>query len=146
MALASAIGQYQSMPAHLLIVDASELIRVSLRRLVEGLDGIATVREAATFDEALKQVRYAVPTLAILDLYFPIGMGLNVIRELKFLAPSLLIAVLTFQADNSYRKRCLALGADWFFDKATDTDLLLQVIQQTARANSPINPNQCINP
>ena len=126
------------MPIQLLIVDDSDLIRASLRALLGSVAGIAVIREATTLAEALDSVRRDPPTLVILDLNLPDGLGIDIIQQLKQRSPTLWLAVLTIHADPLYRQRCLALGADWFFDKATETDPLLEVVRQLA-AQNPMN-------
>ena len=120
------------MSINLLIVDDSDLIRASLRRLLGSVAGILTISEATTLGEALESVRRNPPTLVILDLNLPDGLGMNTIAELKRMSPTLRLAVWTIHADWVYCQRCLALGADWFFDKSTETDALLEVIRQLA--------------
>ena len=125
-------GQDQRMTIHLLIVDDSEHIRTSLRALLGSVAGIASIREASTLSEALVSVRVDPPALVILDMRLPDGLGMDIIKPLKQLSPAVLVAVFTIHADPSYAKRCMALGADWFFDKATQTDALLKVVRQHA--------------
>ncbi len=125
-------GQDQRMTIHLLIVDDSEHIRTSLRALLGSVAGIASIREASTLMEALDSVRQDPPALVILDMRLPDGLGMDIIKPLKQLSPAVLIAVFTIHANPSYSKRCMALGADWFFDKATETDALLEVVRQHA--------------
>ena len=129
------------MPISLLIVDDSDLVRTSLRALLGSVPGIATIREATTMAEALASVWLDPPLLVILDLNLPDGLGTNIIERLKRLAPDMWLLVLTIHADPFYRQRCLALGADWFFDKASETDVLLDVVRQLA-AQNPIDPPQ----
>ncbi|MFZ4624542.1 MAG: response regulator [Rhodoferax sp.] len=126
----------------LLIVDNSDLIRASLRALLGSVAGIAAIREATTLAEALDSVRRDPPTLVILDMNLPDGLGMDIIGQLKQRSPTLWLAVLTLHADAIYQQRCLALGADWFFDKATETDPLLEVVRQLAAQNPVINLNQ----
>jgi DNA-binding NarL/FixJ family response regulator len=118
------------MTIHLLIVDDSEQIRTSLRALLGSVPGIASIREASTSSEALASVRADPPALVILDMNLPDGLGMDIIKPLKQLSPAVVIAVFTIHAGPSYSKRCMALGADWFFDKATDADALLEVVRQ----------------
>jgi DNA-binding NarL/FixJ family response regulator len=130
------------MAIHLLIVDDSQAIRTSLRSLLGSVAGIATIREATTLGEALVSVQADPPALVILDMNLPDGLGMDIIKPLKQLSPVVLIAVFTIHADPSYSKRCMALGADWFFDKATETDALLEVVRQHAVLKPLILSNQ----
>ncbi len=123
------------MSIKLLIVDDSALIRSRLHRLLRSVSGIASIREAATPYEALESVQFDPPTLVILDPSLPDGFGTRIIQQLTQSFPTLWIAVLTFHADPSRRLHCLALGAHWFFDKATEIDDLLEVVRRLASAN-----------
>lgn len=123
------------MSLKLLIVDDSLPIRASLRCLLSRIQGIASICEAATLAQALKCAHQVVPDLVILDLHLPDGLGLQIIGSLKQLSPVLQIAVLTIHADEGYRQRCLALGANWFFDKATEFETLLEVVHLQAALN-----------
>ena len=128
------------MPITLLIVDDSDLIRSSLRSLLGSVAGIASIREASTLAEALDSVWCDSPTLVILDLHLPDGLGMSIIQKLKQASPTLWLAVLTIHADPISRQRCLALGADWFFDKATEIDDLLDAVTQLADLNGSAVP------
>lgn len=125
-------GQDQRMVIHLLIVDDSKLIRASLHGLLERSVRIASIREAATLGQALDSARRNLPTLVILDQNLPDGLGMNIFQQLKQLSPRLRIAMLTMSTQPDLRQRCLALGADWFFDKFTETESLLDVVMQLA--------------
>jgi DNA-binding NarL/FixJ family response regulator len=120
------------MPTHVLLVDDSELIRTSLRSLLGSVEGIASIREAATLGEALDCAQCDPPTLVIMDLHLPDGFGMHIIHQLKQFAPLLWIAVLTNHSAPVYRQRCLDLGVDWFFDKTTEVEELLEVVRQQA--------------
>lgn len=117
---------------NLLIVEDSALISGLLRELLTGLPGIGRINQAATLAQALQSVRCEAPALVILDLQLPDGNGMQIIGSLKQLSAELRIAVLTLHSDNAYRIQCLALGADWFFDKGTDIDALLRHVRQQA--------------
>jgi DNA-binding NarL/FixJ family response regulator len=136
------VEQDGRMPTHLLLVEDSELIRTSLRSLLGSVEGIASIREAATLGEALDSAQCDPPTLVIMDLHLPDGLGLHIIHQLKQFAPLMWIAVLTIHAAPVYRQRCLDLGVDWFFDKATEVEDLLEVVRQHAALNQLIDSNE----
>ena len=117
---------------NLLIVEDSALISCLLRDLLTGLPGVGRIEQTGTLAQAMQSAHKTVPTLVILDLQLPDGNGMQIIDSLKLLSADLRIAVLTLHADNAYRHKCLSLGADWFFDKATDIDTLLGLVRQQA--------------
>jgi DNA-binding NarL/FixJ family response regulator len=114
----------------LLVVDDSDAIRTRLCSLLQSIPGITAIEQASTLGEVLACVRRSPPTMVVLDLHLPDGLGMDVIGSLKHIAPKLLVAVLTLYGQRSYREKCLALGADWFFDKASEFDTLLDVVRQ----------------
>ena len=132
MAQPGQAGQHPGMPFKLLVVDDSTLIRDSLRGLLGTIAGITSVAEADSLAHALQSAWHDPPTLVILDLRLPDGLATQIIGPLKSISCGLHIAVFTIHADDKYRAHCLALGADWFFDKATEFEQLLDVVRQQA--------------
>lgn len=121
---------------NVLIVEDSAQVRASLIGLLERIADIDAIDQAASLAQALLRIQLQPPALVVLDLRLPDGLGSDLIPSLKRHEPKIRIAMLTFHADPSYRKKCLALGADWFFDKATQCDDLFDVVQQQAKLNA----------
>lgn len=113
----------------LLLVDDSELIRT---RLVGLLQGLAEVDTAASLDQALECARHGKPELLILDLHLPDGNVTQILGELRQLHPGARMAVLTNDASEFNRQRCLSAGADCFFDKSTEFEKVLELVQRQA--------------
>ncbi|MEI8170629.1 MAG: response regulator [Rhodoferax sp.] len=114
----------------LLIVEDSDLIRDGLMGLFEGMPGVGSIKTTDTLGQTLQVVSHESPTMVILDLHLPDGNALRIIPLLKKLAPAMLIAVLTNDANDYNRQKCLAAGADWFFDKSIEFEALLETVQQ----------------
>ena len=136
----------QTMPMDVLIVDDSPAVRTSLRALLGCITGVGSVREAATLRAALDGIRCDPPALLILDLHLPDGRGDIALPTLKQLAPEMRIAVFSLHADNSQQQQCRVQGADWFFDKATQADALLErmvleAIHHLYNGSDSSNPN-----
>jgi len=129
------------MSFNVLIVDDSELVRTSLRRLIALTVATATIREAGSLSEALVDVQRCPPILVILDLKLPDGFGWNIIQPVKEIAPASRIAIFTMLADPEHRQRCMTLGAQWFFGKGTGLGPLLDVVRQLAKLTSTSNPS-----
>jgi DNA-binding response OmpR family regulator len=117
----------------LLIVDDSELIRFRLVRQVASIPGIRQVMTASGRLQAQYVVGRAQPELVVLDLHLPDGDPVHLIPELKLAREGLRIAVLTNDATEFNRQRCLQAGADWFFDKSTEYEQLLALLRELAQ-------------
>jgi two-component system, OmpR family, response regulator len=116
----------------LLIVDDSVLIVHQWLRLLEGFKGIAAIHTAQTLVQAQALIQQELPTLVILDLHLPDGNSIALIGPLKKLTPVVQVAMLTNDASEFNRERCMRAGADWFFDKSTEFEKLLEVVQALA--------------
>lgn len=102
-----------------LIVEDSPAVRSRVATLLREA-GLEVVGEAETAEAALELTRSLRPDAIVLDLQLPDGNAMDVLPELKAVSPSPVVAVLTNASEPGYRKRCLELGADYFFDKAND--------------------------
>lgn len=116
----------------LLIVDDFEPVRRNLLELIEGVPHVEAIHTAGTLAEARQVVQKTLPTFAILDFHLPDGNALELIPSLKHIAPGLQIAILTNDASDFNRGKCLHEGAGWFFDKSTEFANLLEVVRQQA--------------
>ncbi|MDO9281856.1 MAG: response regulator [Methylotenera sp.] len=125
----------------LLLVEDSELIRYRLVDWLRSLSAAIQIDTAITIDQTLEQVRSRQPDLLILDLSLPDGNAIHKIEEFKALAPHMGIAIFTNDASNFTRVKCLFAGADWFFDKSSEVNELIALVQQqlSARIGNPAN-------
>ncbi len=123
------------MTLKLLIVDDSELIVSRLLGLFEGIQGISAIHTAHTLAQTQALVQRVRPTVVILDLHLPDGNAIGLIKPLKQLTPELQIVMLTNDASEFNRDKCLRAGADWFFDKSTEFEKMLAVVEKLAALN-----------
>jgi CheY-like chemotaxis protein len=109
----------------ILVVDDSIAVR---KRMVTRLGeaGLDVVGEAGGAADALALTRSLAPDAVILDLQLCDGDGVSILGALK--REVAIVAVLTNSAQPAVRARCLALGADYFFDKSTDFDTVAGVL------------------
>lgn len=102
------------------IVEDSEDIR---RRLIEAfaeIDRVEVSGYAESESEALERILDQQPEVVVLDLQLRQGSGLNVLRALRKFGALPRVIVLTNHAYAQYLQQCMAAGADYFFDKATE--------------------------
>lgn len=85
------------------------------------------VHQAATAGEALAVATEVNFSFIILDLHLPDRSGLEILRALKALDPSPIVAVLTTHPSSQYEAESLRRGADYFFDKYNDFELVLDI-------------------
>jgi two-component system, OmpR family, response regulator len=120
----------------LLVVDDSELILDRLVGLLNGLHGMADIDTAETLAQTLAVAQAGHPALAILDFHLPDGNAAQIVPALKQMDPNMIIAVLTNDASESNRVKCMKAGSDWFFDKSTEFEKVLELIQVQSALHS----------
>jgi len=112
--------------ALILVVDDEELIRWSLEQVLTS-DGYRVV-VAADGAEALARTAEAIPDLCLLDLKLPDCDGLQLLPQLRALAPQLRVAVMTAYGSAEIEREARRLGAVDFLRKPVDpSDLCLRL-------------------
>jgi DNA-binding NarL/FixJ family response regulator len=119
------------------LIEDSTLLRQALGKVLGELDGVEVVGDAADERSAIELLLHRRPRLAIVDLQLRDGSGIGVLQALsqtpeRFGRPRAVVFSNHGHAD--VRARCLALGVDRFFDKATEIDALLNYVRQAALA------------
>jgi DNA-binding NarL/FixJ family response regulator len=123
------------------VVEDSVAIRDSLVAALAELAGIETAGVAGTEDDAVRWLSDASHhwDLAIVDLALAPGggSGFGVLRALAKRPASRGVVVLTGLANAQVRSACEALGTDAVFDKAMETEALLDWCAARARGTQP---------
>jgi two-component system, OmpR family, response regulator len=114
-----------------LVVEDSAPVRARVVALLREY-GLDVVGEAATVAATLAAADSLRPDAIILDLHLPDGDGMDILPILKARSPSPVVAVLTNSAHFECRDRCLALGADYFFDKSHEFEAVADALFRRA--------------
>lgn len=109
-------------------VEDSELILLRLAEWIVEIDPELNVLPATNLAEAEALVRKHRPDFMVLDINLPDGNALNHIASFKKLSPDMRIAVLSSSNDSFTCDKCLQLGANWVFDKASDIPKVVGVL------------------
>jgi two-component system response regulator DevR len=126
-------------PVRVLVVDDSPAIRTRLVALMGEIDGVDT-SQASGADEALEHVQREGTDLVILDIHMPGISGLEILPRLKATPARPIVVVLTSHPTELHRRQCLALGADYFFDKSRDFAQVVDVVVRPTLAARPSDP------
>ena len=109
------------LPLRVLLVEDSPYIRERLVDLLAEPGCIEIIGDADNEETAVALVRTAPWDVLVLDLQLRRGTGLGVLRALTpGRRAGTKVIVLTNYAFPQYREKSLALGADYFFDKARE--------------------------
>src|SRR5450631_3138205 len=95
----------------ILIVDDHTVVRQGLRFLLERWSDITVVGECEDGEQAISSATNILPDVMLLDLLMPKMDGVEVIREIKRLAPSVQIIVLTSSSEDEHIFQSIKAGA-----------------------------------
>ncbi len=95
----------------ILIVDDSKLARMSIAKVLNGLQPEWTRIEAANAEEAVAKVRAERPDIAMLDFNMPGRDGLQLAADLRAIEPGMPLAVISANIQDEIVARTHDLGA-----------------------------------
>lgn len=118
----------------LFIADDSKVLRDRLSGLISEIEGIRIVGEAENAVAALAAIETLRPDVVILDLRMPGGDGILALERLKKSRATPKVIVFTNYPYLQYRKKCLDAGADFFFYKSTEFEILIDLLKHLVKA------------
>jgi len=119
-------------PLRIYLVEDSALIRQRLTMLLSNLAGVEVVGWAEDPHSALTGISATQADLLVIDLMLVRGSGLTVLRELSAKPNAPVSIVLTNYAIAEFRQESILAGADYFFDKTNEFNLVLDTVQTLA--------------
>ena len=108
----------------ILLVDDNDLIRVRLEKAIRKLDDDITIYNSINCEEALMLFSQINPDLVILDISLPDGSGIDLLRIMKKEKPQISVSIFTNYGTAEFKKSCIELGAEHFFEKSNINGLI----------------------
>jgi len=112
-----------------LVVEDNEFFRKSFKKILNDRFPPLVVIEAGTCREALQMCLDCLPDLIFADINLPDGNGLELSRTLRSRHPKIIILVLTSYDLPEYRQAALANGANYFFPKDSNHEVILSTVK-----------------
>lgn len=112
------------------IVDDSRILRKRIISLISDIPGIEIAGEAQNSNEAMKLFKKVKPEVVILDIRMPDGNGIELLKSISQKALPMTKIVLTNYPISQFKEKCMELGADYFFDKATEFEMVRETIEK----------------
>jgi two-component system invasion response regulator UvrY len=123
-----------------LIADDHAILRRGLKEiLMRELDAV-TWGEAENEHQVLDQVQSHDWDLLILDITMPGRGGLDVLRSVKALRPTLRVLVLSMHPENQYGKRVLKAGASGYMNKERSPEELISAVRKLLSGGWYVSP------
>lgn len=123
-----------------LLVDDDALVRMGLRAMLDGLDGIRVVAEAADGSEVPDLVARHRPHVALMDLRMKDVDGITATRRLQQAPERPAVIVLTTFDDGELVTSALGAGAIGFLLKHAPPEDIVRAIRAAHRGESLLSP------
>ena len=123
-----------------LVIEDHHVVRQGLVALLNVVDGIEVIGEAADGVEAITQYRKHQPNVTLIDLRMPRLSGVEVIQRIRMESPSARFIVLTTYDGDEDIYRALQAGAKAYLLKGMTTEDLVSTIRAVHQGKSHIPP------
>ncbi len=127
-------------PVRLILADDHAILRAGVRASLSEEASLALVGEASTPAEALGLIRQSLPEVALIDLGFPQGSGLDLLRVMAEEQLSTRILVLSGHEDEALVREALRAGASGYILKGCAPAELRAAIRIVADGGSYLDP------
>ena len=123
-----------------LIVDDESLARIRLQRLLEKIEGVEIVGQAANGADAVTLAGECLPDIVLMDMQMPVMDGAAATRRLKAQQPDIKVIILTTFDLDEYAFEGLRVGASGFLLKDAPPAELVRAIRTVASGDAVVSP------
>lgn len=113
-----------------LLVDDHPMLRVGLAGVINQQADLEVCCEATTVAEALTALTKSTPDILVTDITMPGRGGLELIKDVKALYPTLPVLVISMHDEMLHAERVLRAGARGYLMKEAGAEKMLQAIRQ----------------
>ena len=111
------------------LVDDHPLVREWLTNLIHQQPDLEVCGEAEDAPRALQAIGALKPDVAIVDITLASGSGLELVKDIKRNAPSVVVVVLSMHDESLYAERALRAGARGYVTKRDTTKKIIIAIR-----------------
>jgi DNA-binding NarL/FixJ family response regulator len=123
-----------------LLADDHRLVRAGLRALLDEIDGVQVVAEAADGIEAVERVLELAPAIALLDIAMPRLSGIAALQRIRAAGSITNVVLLSMHEDIEYVGEAMRAGASGYVIKDAAVEELALALQAVARGDHYTSP------
>ncbi len=127
-------------PIRILLADDHTLFRKGIRTLLEQMQGIEVVGEAANGQEVLNQARELVPDVILMDIKMPVLSGLEATQKILQENPHIGVILVTMFDDPASLFSAMRAGARGYVLKEAEPEELRRAIDAASRGEFILCP------
>jgi len=128
-------------PLRVLLAEDHTLVRAGIRALLESLDGVEVVAEAADGREALRLAQAHAPDILLMDITMKELNGLEATARLAKERSATRVIILSMHADQAYVRQALQAGAAGYLLKGADLAELELALKAVTRGDTYLSPS-----
>jgi len=115
--------------ARIMIVDDHPMMRDGLTMRISSQADMEVCGEAATEDDAVELVKQISPDLVVVDISLQGGNGIELIKRIKALNPTVKMLVVSAFQESLYAERAMRAGALGYLNKQESNEKLIHAIR-----------------
>ncbi len=123
----------------IVLVDDHEMFREGLKQVLSATSDLIVVEEASNSQEAVDKVQHSNPDVIVLDIAMPGRDGIEVLKQLKQMKPSLHFLILSMYPEDQYAFRAIKAGASGYLTKNKASRELIEAIRRIASGRKYIS-------
>ncbi|MEJ8842523.1 response regulator [Lacibacter sp. H375] len=116
-------------PLILIVDDNVSYVERMLTILSEDFNA-ASFHTATNYEDATALINDLHPQIAMLDINLPGKSGIDLLNYIKQNNSECRVIMITNHAFESYRKKCMELGAEHFLDKSSDFEKISTILSE----------------
>ncbi len=121
------------------LVEDDPDVRANLAKMIDGSPGFRCLAAYPDGIVALREIPAKRPDVVLMDINLPGMLGPDCVRQLKAVAPSLPVLMLTMYDDSEQVFKSLMAGATGYLLKRTPKDKLLEAIREITSGGAPMS-------
>ena len=125
----------------IILADDHQIILDGLKMLIDDMDGIEIVGEAANGREAVRLVKEHEPDIIIIDVAMPELNGIEATRQISSECPKVKIIVLSMHSEKRFVSLMFKAGAKAYLSKENAFKELSSAIRAVMAGTSYLSPN-----
>ena len=125
---------------HILVADDHAIVRKGLKQLLLEEYPTSNIEEVGDGETVITKVINEKWDVVICDLDMPGRSGLEVMRQIKGIAPKLPVLIMSIYPEDQYAVRLLKAGAAGYVSKDAATEELVKAVQMVLQGRKYISP------
>ncbi|HVS96790.1 MAG TPA: response regulator transcription factor [Puia sp.] len=121
------------------IIEDTADIRLGLERIISGAEGFLLLSSYDNAEDAVRMLPEIQPDIVIADIQLPGMSGIDCVRRVKAVCPSIQFMMFTIYEDSEQVFEALEAGANGYLLKQTRQDRILEAIRELHEGGAPMS-------